>query len=445
VDGDRITSSTLDRHELAIYSGQYEIAGEFKLPSLPTTASGRPYDKARLLVRMRSEPVGFVTVALDTEPLSRAAILQAIERELDTAVKAESIRQELPGWRPLENFSTTNSLTDEQGTEQMHSISVSVVVCTRNRAHILPDCLDSLKRLEYDALEFIVVDNAPSDSSTRDLVESMASSDPRFHYVREMLPGLSHARNRGLAQATGQIIAYTDDDVRVDPLWVKGLVRGFGKRSDVACVTGMVASASLELPVEQYFDGRVGWSSSCAPGVYDAHHGPIGKALHPYAAGAFGTGANFAVRTGLLRQIGEFDETLGAGTSCQGGEDFDIFVRFILAGYALAYEPAALVWHEHRSGQDDLHRQMYGYGKSLAAYLFKYMSSRRTALDVLRRLPQGLRHLGVLGARSSRVGSQTGLAFGPVTAEIRGLAAGPFAYARARRAQDPERRRAVAP
>ena len=273
----------------------------------------------------------------------------------------------------------------------------------------------------------------------------MTEADSRFHYVREPLPGLSHARNRGLAQSTSEIIAYTDDDVRVDPLWVRGLLRGFGRRSDVGCVTGLVASASLELPVERYFDGRVGWSSNCEPGVYDLNHGPAGTALHPYAAGSFGTGANFAVRTELLREIGGFDESLGAGSPCYGGEDFDVFVRFILAGYAIAYEPAALVWHEHRSEADDLRRQMYGYGRSLSAYLFKYMSSRATALDVLRRLPQGMRHLGVLGARSSRMGSRTGLAQEPVMAEIRGLIAGPFAYTRARRAQDPERRRAVAP
>jgi glycosyltransferase involved in cell wall biosynthesis len=445
VSSDRFISETLSKHDLAVYSGQFEMTDELELAPLPTTASGKPYDKARLLVRMRDEPVGFVTITLDSRPWSRHTVLGEIQSGLNVPIKTQSSHQELPGWQPLKDFEPRAVTTANEAPEPGRAELVSVVVCTRNRAHILRDCLDSLKRLEYGSLEFIVVDNAPSDNTTRDLVESIASGDPRFRYVCETLPGLSYARNCGLAQANGQIIAYTDDDVRVDPLWIKGLLRGFSRRSDVGCVTGMVASASLELPVEQYFDGRVGWSSSCEPGVYDLQHGPIGKALHPYAAGAFGTGANFAVRTELLRHIGEFDETLGAGTSCQGGEDFDIFVRFILAGHALAYEPAALVWHEHRSGQEDLQRQMYGYGKSLAAYLFKYISSRRTALDVLRRVPHGLRHLGVLGARSSRVGSQTGLDLGPVSAEIRGLVAGPFAYARARYAQDPDRRRAVAP
>jgi glycosyltransferase involved in cell wall biosynthesis len=444
--GDRpCVSQWRDERERAVFSGEFELTSESELPQRPTTASRKPYDEARLLVRIGGEPVGFVTVLLGSEPLSRAAVLQAIRHDLDAAVNAELTRQELLGSRSLNGSSTADVPWHELGVEQRGAVSVSVVVCTRNRAHALPDCLDSLKRLEHDAIDFIIVDNAPSDDSTREIVRKMASDDPRFQYVRETFPGLSCARNRGLVHTTSEIIAYTDDDVRVDPLWVKGLLRGFGRRLDVGCVTGMVASASLELPVEQYFDGRVGWSSSCEAGVYDARCGPAGKALHPYAAGSFGTGANFAVRTELLREIGGFDECLGVGTPCQGGEDLDIFVRFIRAGYAIAYEPAALVWHEHRSSSDDLRHQMYGYGKSLSAYLFKYMSSRRTALDVLRRLPQGVSHLGVLGARSSRMGSQTGLAYGPVMAEIRGLIAGPFAYARARRAQDPERRRAVAP
>jgi glycosyltransferase involved in cell wall biosynthesis len=429
----------------AVFSGAFELTRDLELPERPTTGSGHPYDAARLLVRIGGEPIGFVMVPLGTEPLSRTAILKSIRHDLNAPVEAELRRQGLPGLSSHNGSSTTGVSHRGIGVEQEEPMSVTVVVCTRNRAHALPECLDSLRGLKHATLDFVIVDNAPTDDSTRDVVMRMATADPRFQYVREPLPGLSRARNRGLAHTRGEIIAYTDDDVRVDPLWVKGLLRGFGRRSNVGCVTGLVASASLELPAEQYFDGRVWWSSSCEAKVYDAHSGPAGNALYPYTAGAFGTGANFAVRSELLREIGEFDEILGAGSPCDGGEDLDIFVRFIRAGYALSYEPAALVWHEHRSGRDDLCRQMYSYGKALSAYLFKYASSRRTALDVLRRVPQGVRHFGVLGARSSRVGSQTGLAREPVIAEIRGLMAGPLAYARARRAQDPERRRAVAP
>jgi hypothetical protein len=88
---------------------------------------------------------------------------------------------------------------------------------------------------------------------------------------------------------------------------------------------------------------------------------------------------------------------------------------------------------------------MYSYGKALSAFLSKYTLCTATRFDVLRRLPHGLAHLALLGARSQRVGARTGLDYGPALAEARGLFAGPLAYAKARRSQDPERRRAVAP
>jgi glycosyltransferase involved in cell wall biosynthesis len=434
------------KHEKAVFSGEFELDREFELPQRPITASGQPYDEARLLVRIGGEPVGFATIPLGSRPLSLAVVLEVIERDLSASVCAELARQGRP---PLLR-SLSGSLAGgarrggleagEQGSE-----SVTVVICTRNRAEPLRACLRSVRQLEHGAVEFVIVDNAPADDSTREVIMEIASEDSRFRYVREPHPGLTWARNRGLAHATSEIIAYTDDDVRVDRLWIKGLLRGFHRRADAACVTGMVASASLELPAEQYFDARVWWSSSCEPRAYDARHGPAGIELHPYAAGGFGTGANFAFRTRLLREIGGFDESLGAGSHCAGGEDLDIFVRVLRAGYSISYEPAALVWHEHRTDQDDLRRQMYAYGKALSAYLFKYASSRRTALDVWRRLPQGIGHLRALGMRSGRAGSQSGLGRELLLAELRGLMIGPLAYAQARRAQDSERRRAVAP
>jgi glycosyltransferase involved in cell wall biosynthesis len=427
------------KHEKAVFSGEFELTREFELPQRPATAAGQPYDEARLLVRIGGEPIGFATIPLGTRPLSLAAVLEVIERDLDASVCAELAQQGLPPL--LRSLSGSHAGGARGGLEagEQGSESVTVVICTRNRAEALRVCLQSVRLLEHDAVEFVIVDNAPADDSTREVIMEIAIEDSRFRYVREPHPGLTWARNRGLAHATGEIIAYTDDDVRVDRLWIKGLLRGFHRRADVACVTGLVASASLELAAEQYFDARVSWSSTCEPRVYDARHGPSGIELHPYAAGGFGTGANFAFRTRLLREIGGFDESL------PGAEDLDIFVRVLRAGYSISYEPAALVWHKHRTNQNDLSRQMYVYGRDLSAFLFKYASSRRTALDVWRRLPQGVRHLGALGVRSGRAGSQAGFARELLLAELRGVTIGPLVCARARWAQDSERRRAVAP
>jgi glycosyltransferase involved in cell wall biosynthesis len=429
----------------SIFSAQYELTDTDATSEWPIASSGRPYDQARLLVRVQGEPVGFATVPQRAQSLSRDAVLEAIESQLDGHVEAELRRQGLPRLRSLTVPFTSTATSRGLGPSDRFSKAVTVVICTRNRAEGLRTSLLSLQALEHEQLEFVIVDNAPTDSSTRELVVGIAGEDARFRYVCEPHRGLSWARNRGLSHALGEFIAYTDDDVRVDPLWVRGLLRGFDRRSDVACVTGLVASASLERPVEQYFDARVWWSSSCEPAIYDARHGPMGNGLHPYAAGGFGTGANFAFHTPTLREIGGFDETLGAGSRCAGGEDLDIFVRLLRRGHAIAYEPAALVWHEHRADRTELNRQMHAYGKALSAYLFKYASSRRTAADVWRRLPHGLAHMAALGQRSGDAGSRAGLGRESLRAELSGVLVGPMAYRRERRLQTRQRRRTVAP
>lgn len=429
-----------------IFSGEVDLTRSFSLPPSPRSSSGHPFDTARLLVRVGGEPIGFVTLSLQDEPLNRAAVLDAVERDLGELVAIELAGQDLPALRALREPETGRRLSNGLGAEMNDGTSVTVIVCTRDRAEILCGCLDSLTKLRHDAVEFVIVDNAPSDGRTRSLVAKAEADDSRFRYVVEPLPGLSRARNCGLRHATSEIVAYTDDDVRVDPLWIRGILRGFRRRPDIGCVTGLVASASLELAAERYFDARVWWSSSCDHHVYDAaHRDQAGPGLYPYAAGAFGTGANFAFHSTTLREIGGFDEALGAGSPSAGGEDLDIFVRTIHAGRAISYEPAALVWHEHRADHDDLRRQMYAYGKGLSAYLFKYASSRQTALDLLRRLPIGIRHLARLGFRATGAGRNTGSARGLLMAEMRGWAAGPFAYLVARRGQDPRNMHDVAP
>jgi GT2 family glycosyltransferase len=265
-------------------------------------------------------------------------------------------------------------------------------------------------------------------------------------YVREDRKGLSCARNRGLHEAGGRFVAFTDDDVRVDPLWVNGLMRGFARAPGVACVTGLVASAALERRAEQYFDQRVWWSSSCEQRVITAQRGAGDSPLHPYAAGVFGTGANFAADVSVLRSLGGFDECLGAGSPTQGGEDLDIFVRLVTAGYALGYEPSALVWHEHRVDDEALRRQMYAYGLGLTAYLTKYMLERGSRRELVRRLPGGLRHALALLRRSREAAGRASLdQAGMSGVELRGMLAGPFAYLRARRRADRGHVRSVAP
>jgi GT2 family glycosyltransferase len=274
----------------------------------------------------------------------------------------------------------------------------------------------------------IVVDNAAKTDDSANVVIGLA--DPRVRMIKEPVAGLSRARNTGVAHATGQIVAFTDDDVIVDPGWLQALVRGFSRAPNVACVTGMVPSAEIETPAQAYFDVKVGWADSSRPRLFDLGPNRVDQPLYPYLAGTFGAGANFAVWREALAAIGPFDEALGAGSPAKGGEDIDYFLRTILAGKAIAYEPAAIVWHVHRRELSALRGQMDGYGSGLSAFAFKHLLAPQTAVDVARRVPAGVLRMRDLRERGASEGDPLRL-WAP---ELKGFSRGPMRYLRGRRA-----------
>ncbi|MCK9901044.1 glycosyltransferase family 2 protein [Frankia sp. Cpl3] len=418
----------------AVWTGEMELADPLGAPRRPLgtgheAPSGHEartgYDRARVLARWQGVPVGFVVLDLLGTPaettdgttaavpsgggITPEAVWSAVVTDLPDELAR--VRAEVDRLGPLATAARhsgagrADSADNAAGADTVGAADgrVSVVVCTRNRAGLLPGCLERLRALRHPDLEIIIVDNAPSDSSTWQAFQRTVGREPRFRYVREDRPGLSHARNRGLSAASGAIIAFTDDDVAVDPWWVAGLTRGFARRADVACVTGLVPAATLDSAAERHFDARVSWGSSCRPRVYDAHTGP--SVLHPFAAGLLGTGASFAVRTAVLRGLGGFDTALGAGTPTRGGEDLDLFLRVLLDGHALAYEPSAVAWHGHRADLDALRRQLFGYGTGLSAYLAKHLSDRRSRRRMIRQIPAAAGHLRALTARGGAAGT----------------------------------------
>lgn len=374
------------------------------------------FDSARVLVRLGGIPVDFVQRPLDAGRLAALEVIEALAPDAIERVRACAARV---------------------ATAPGSSAEATIVVCTRDRPAQLRSCLRGLRALDDPRLEILVVDNAPSDDRTHVAFCAEVADDPRFKYVLEDRPGLSRARNRGLAEAAGDLVLFTDDDVRIDRHWVREMRAGFGRRADVACVTGLVCTASLGTAAEHYFDGKVSWSDRCEPRVYDRHT-PGMDALYPYAAGLFGTGASMAFRAETLRSLGGFDEALGVGTPTGGGEDLDIFVRVIQGGYAIAYEPAAIVWHYHRSDVDGLSRQMFGYGSGLSAFITKHLWNRSTRRDLVRRIPGGVRRVFTLSRDSQKVVAAEALpSRALMLRELRGMAAGPVLYARSRRSVVP--------
>ncbi|MFI1702232.1 glycosyltransferase [Streptomyces bobili] len=322
----------------------------------------------------------------------------------------------------------------------------SVVIATRERADRLAHALDSMLAQDHPDFEIVVVDNAPVTDATRLLVERKYAE--RVRYVTEPVPGLAVAHNTGLAAARGDVVAFTDDDVVADPHWLTELTAPFAADPGLGCATGLILPARLRTPAQVLLESHGGFAKGFTPRTYDPAGPPADEPLFPFTAGRFGSGANMAFRTGVLRAVGGFDPATGAGTLARGGDDLYGFVRVLAQGHRLRYTPRALVWHHHRETWQDLETQAYGYGAGLTAYLTAILVNRPALLPAfLARLPRGLAHARTLTAVRDAEGPDgaAGLPGGhddrghPWPRRLsrlqrKGMAYGPVGYLRARRA-----------
>jgi glycosyltransferase involved in cell wall biosynthesis len=389
--------------------------------------TGLAYNGVYLLVRLEHVPVGYAF--LQPDALDSTAIARQVWEQLSTAINAHYVRAGLPAIDDLPVGGLTFTVALEDGASD-HPM-VSVVVCTRNRPESILVTLRSLVAMHYRPFEIVLVDNAPNSDATRDAVLAAYGEDARIRYVRESRPGLSCARNRGLVEASADIVAFTDDDVTVDPWWLDGIVRGIRAAPDVACVTGMIATAQLENAEQLYFHLREEWGAVCERRIFDLVENREASPLYPYSPGIFGAGANFAVSRTIMKELGGFDEALGAGTVSGGGEDLEIFVRVILSGNRIVYEPAAIVSHFHRTDLAELTKQMRAYGTgctaALTAIVLRVPQARR---ELPLRILHGVARIFTL---NDRVKDNPTLPPGLMGREIRGLLAGPLLYLKGRR------------
>jgi GT2 family glycosyltransferase len=242
--------------------------------------------------------------------------------------------------------------------------TVTVAVCSRDRTADLAIALESVVRLEH-VHEIVVVDNAPTTSATRELVDSYRS----VRYVCEPRPGLDWARNRAIAEATGDIVAFTDDDVVVDAQWTRAIADAFAGDHNVMAVTGLVTPFELETEAQELFERYGGFGRGYRRRWVQADlSGATPVVGHLVGTGLLGTGANLAFRRSVFSDVGLFDPALDVGTLTGGAGDLDMLFRVLKGGWKLVYEPAALVRHRHRRSIEKLHAQLVAHG-SLYSYL----------------------------------------------------------------------------
>ncbi|MFG2045173.1 glycosyltransferase [Dactylosporangium sp. NPDC048998] len=415
------------------------------LPAVPDGGGpdGSRYAAAQILVRLHGQPLGLLDIPLPPGGLTAPALAGVIRERLRGEID-EHLRDD--GLPPLDRPGP--GLPDETGTvgggvscpprrpPQEPSPFVSVIVPTCGRTPLFEAALDSLAALDYPRYEIVVVDNAPQRSDTARIVAGRAAADPRIRGTCEPRPGVSHARNRGLAEARGEIVAFADDDVMVDRRWLRALVDGFTD-ADVAGVTGQVLARELEAPAQIWLEQYGGFGKGCRRLRFDrtgfetieaqhVHRVPVSpRSLYPYLPGSYGSGANMAFRAAQLRRLGGFDPRLPSG------EDIDVLLRLVLAGDSLVYEPGAIVWHTHRREVRALRRTVYQYGTGLSAVLAKCVATDASArVDLLRRLPRGMAY-ALLPRSGKNARKQDDYPASFTALELCGLALGPAYYAAA--------------
>jgi glycosyltransferase involved in cell wall biosynthesis len=241
--------------------------------------------------------------------------------------------------------------------------ALSVVVCTHNRSQSLLETLESLARAdvpERTVVEFLVVDNVSTDDTRTRVHEFIGRGNGRFRHVYEPRKGKGFALNRGIEEARGEIIAFTDDDAIVDPGWIRAMVEVF-RGSDADCVGGRVRPLWL--------GERPAWLTDRLLNVLAvADHGDAPYRLVQGESSRTFLGVNVAFRKDFFRRHGLYRTDLTARGGA-GNEDMEMCDRVKKLGASALYSPDAVVSHKvppDRLSRSYFRRWHYLTGRDLA-------------------------------------------------------------------------------
>lgn len=345
--------------------------------------------------------------------------------------------------------------------EQLPFISV-VVPTTFDRLEDLRACVELLSGLDYPKFEVLVVDNRP-DRPGGERERMILEAIPRVRVLEERTRGASAARNLGIREACGSVVAFTDDDVKPHSNWLMAIGSRFVSEPEAACVSGLVVPSELESPAQVWFETsgfsldrnlspysyRLSKESlEAAPMLAKARflierHSEGEVVSHwLYMLGSLGMGCNLAFRREVLEDLGGFDKWLGAGVPSKGGEDIQLLMRLLSNGHVLSYEPSAIISHTHRRTYGELREQVFGYGMGLTAALTSLcISDPRHIVGLSRVLVPAVRSI-LVPSTSKR----TALRCDDYPKELRrleilGMLMGPAAYVRYRFGSSPGQKR----
>jgi len=274
---------------------------------------------------------------------------------------------------------------------------VSVAVCTLDRAKVLAGCLDALAAQSPvpPGMEVLVIDNGSTDDT-----EAVVAGHPCARRVVEPTRGLSHARNTALREATGDVVAFLDDDARPEPGWAASVAAAAERWPDAGAIGGPVVlewlaprPSWLGPELERWYSGR---ALGDAPRL-------LGEREHP-------VGANLAIRRAAALEVGGFSPELGrVGAALGSEEEVDLLRRLRGAGWEVAWEPAASVRHlvePERMTVRWLLRRAWAQGRSDVVMASRHGRStppRTRSSALLRGWPTAIREVAAADRRQAAV------------------------------------------
>ena len=258
---------------------------------------------------------------------------------------------------------------------------VSVIVCTRNRPTSVGRCVRSVLSSDYANFELLVVDQS-DDSATANQLAPLVANSSRVSLLPMLVKGKPAALNHALGHASGRYLALTDDDCEVARNWISELVAALEANPDVGAVFGDVAAAPFDEQREHISQRRIEIAKTI-------HH-PNEFLIIPTRRGViwlnFGIGANMALRTRTMLQLGGWDFCIGPGARFGSGDDHDLAFRILCAESGVHFCPQARIVHHGVRSTQEWKSQYVWVGRGFGAAFAKYLRCRLLYRGSLRTL-----------------------------------------------------------
>jgi len=262
-------------------------------------------------------------------------------------------------------------VTGQPVTASSGAVRISVIMINRNGASTLSTALSTLVQsmencLNCQATELLVVDNGSTDDSCRVIEQTLRNHAVAWKLIVEQRPGVNHARNRGIAESSGDILIFVDSDVTFSPHWLESYCKAFKTYLDV-----------------DVFGGRVVPDIPDSPPEWFALHGPYARPsititvdlgdsnlVRPLSSSEGPVGPNMAFRRAVFERFGDFDTDFGLRPgSLVAGAEYEIFDRLAGSNLAFAYVAGASVLHPIRTDQLSkvyFLRRLHGTGRVMS-------------------------------------------------------------------------------